>query len=168
MIDVLLNQLGILPELILQRGLIRQEEACTLVLAEKDQDGREYWLTQNTASAWHVMKVAAQQNHIQLLMISAFRSIQRQADIIQGKLDQGTSIDCILEQCAPPGYSEHHTGRAIDITCPEQPELEICFENTSAFLWLNRNAERYGFSMSYPRQNTSGFQYEPWHWCFHQ
>ena len=166
--EAYLNQLGIPPEVIVQRGLIRQVETRELVLAETDQSGRQYFLTQNTASAWHLMKAAAHQDEIELLMVSAFRSEQRQVDIIQEKLDSGSSIVSILEVCAPPGYSEHHTGRAIDITCPEQPELEICFENTQAFLWLLQNAARFGFSMSYPNQNNFGFQYEPWHWCFHQ
>ena len=163
--DVHLHQLGILPSLILQRGLIRQDEAGELVLAEIDQSGRQYLLTQTTANAWQMMKAAAHQDDIQLLMVSAFRSVQRQVDIIQEKLHSGASITSILAVCAPPGYSEHHTGRAIDITCPEQPELEICFENTRAFLWLAHNAARFGFSMSYPRQNDCGFEYEPWHWC---
>ena len=168
MTEAYLNQLGILPALIMQRGLIRQVEASELVLAETDQSGRQYFLTQNTATAWHLMKAAARRDAIELLMVSAFRSVQRQVEIIQEKLDSGLSIASIVEVCAPPGYSEHHTGRAIDITCPEQPDLEICFENTQAFLWLLQNAAQFGFSMSYPNQNSFGFQYEPWHWCFQQ
>jgi D-alanyl-D-alanine carboxypeptidase len=168
MIGAYLKQLGIPYALILQRGLTQQYEANELEIAETDQSGREFSLTPNTSAAWHRMKDAAHQDGIELLMVSAFRSIQRQADIIQEKLNNGASIDRILEVCAPPGFSEHHTGRAIDITCPDDPELEISFENTQAFLWLTKHAAQYGFSMSYPRENKSGFQYEPWHWCFIQ
>jgi D-alanyl-D-alanine carboxypeptidase len=160
-----LNRLGISPTLILQRGLTKHLEANDLVTAETEQSGREFSLTPDTATAWHCMKDAAQQEGVELLMVSAFRSVQRQIDIIQEKLDNGASIEAVLEVCAPPGYSEHHTGRAIDITTPEEPELEISFENTQAFLWLTQNASIYGFSMSYPRDNQFGFQYEPWHWC---
>jgi D-alanyl-D-alanine carboxypeptidase len=168
MIDTYLKQLGIPPSLILQRGLTQQYEANELEIAETDQSGREFLLTPNTSAAWHCMKDAALQDGIELLMVSAFRSIQRQADIIQEKLNNGACIVSILDVCAPPGFSEHHTGRAIDITSPEEPELEIIFENTQAFLWLTKHAAHYGFSMSYPRENKFGFQYEPWHWCFNR
>lgn len=168
MSDAYLNQLGISPALLLQRGLTQQQEATELAVAETDQHGRQYLLTPNAASAWHSMKDAAHREGIELLMVSAFRSVQRQFDIIQAKRDDGASIDTILEVCAPPGYSEHHTGRAIDITSPEDPELEVRFENTLTFLWLSQNATQYGFSMSYPRDNKLGFQYEPWHWCFQE
>lgn len=160
------NPLEISTALILRRGLTKQIEVNELVVAETEQSGREFLLTPDTANAWHYMKDAAHQDGVELLMVSAFRSVQRQNDIIQEKLDNGASIDAILEVCAPPGYSEHHTGRAIDITSPEQPELEISFENTVAFFWLKEHAESYGFSMSYPRENKFGFQYEPWHWYF--
>lgn len=168
MITADLEHLGIAPELILQRGLTLQQEATHLVLVETDQNGKQFLLTANTATAWALMKDAAQRDGVTLLMVSAFRSVQRQIEIIQEKLDNGIPIDAILEVCAPPGYSEHHTGRAIDITCTEEPELEISFEHTRAFLWLKGNAEQFGFLMSYPRDNDAGFQYEPWHWCFHE
>lgn len=168
MIAADLKHLGIAPELMLQRGLTLQQEATHLVLAETDQNGKQFLLTANTATAWVLMKDAAQRDGVELLMVSAFRSVQRQIEIIQEKLDNGIAIDAILEVCAPPGYSEHHTGRAIDITCMDEPALEISFEHTRAFLWLKDNAEQFGFLMSYPRDNDAGFQYEPWHWCFHE
>ena len=40
------------------------------------------------------------------------------------------------------------------------------FENTTAFQWLTSNAATFGFTMTYPRKNTYGIDYEPWHWCF--
>ncbi|MFZ6758069.1 M15 family metallopeptidase [Undibacterium sp. Ji50W] len=154
------------PQLIQQRGLIEQDEAQELVLAETGEDGREYLLTPAANQAWQAMKTAAMQDGIALLMISAFRSIARQTDIIRDKLAAGMVLQDILLVCAPPGYSEHHTGRAIDIATPEDPELEISFDTTPAFAWLQVNASRFGFHLSYPPGNSSGFQYEPWHWCY--
>ncbi|BBB59444.1 D-alanyl-D-alanine carboxypeptidase [Undibacterium sp. KW1] len=154
------------PQLLEQRGLLPQQEATELVLAETGEDGRQYLLTPATKLAWQAMKAAASEDGIALLMISAFRSIARQTEIISDKLAEGQQLQDILLVCAPPGYSEHHTGRAIDIATPEDPELEISFDTTAAFAWLQNNAGRFGFHMSYPPGNTSGFQYEPWHWCF--
>ncbi len=40
------------------------------------------------------------------------------------------------------------------------------FENTKAFQWLQTNAARFGFEMSFPKDNSQGVSYEPWHWRF--
>ncbi|MFZ6656794.1 M15 family metallopeptidase [Undibacterium sp. TJN19] len=158
--------LDIPQHLITQRALQQQQEAQELVLAETGDDGRQYLLTSATCQAWQAMKQAASRDGIALLMISAFRSVARQTEIISDKLAAGMQIEDILMVCAPPGYSEHHTGRAIDIATPEDAELEISFDTTTAFTWLQANASRFGFHLSYPPGNSSGFQYEPWHWCY--
>ncbi|MBC3927858.1 D-alanyl-D-alanine carboxypeptidase family protein [Undibacterium sp. CY21W] len=162
----MLDALGISAEILQQRGFVAVSEATSLVLAEVGEDGREYWLTPAANQAWQAMKNTAAGDGIALLMISAFRSVARQAEIIQTKLAAGQEIHDILQVCAPPGYSEHHTGRAIDIATPEDPELEISFDTTTAFHWLRQRAPEFGFQMSYPPENSSGYQYEPWHWCF--
>ena len=112
------------------------------------------------------MKTAAAKDGVSIFLVSAFRSVARQNEIIREKLNAGTGIDETLTLCAPPGFSEHHTGHAIDIACPDSPELEVDFENTEAFQWLTLHAPRFGFGLSYPRDNGLGYQYEPWHWCF--
>ena len=72
----------------------------------------------------------------------------------------------IFSVLARPGYSEHHTGRALDLHSPGSALLEEDFENTEAFIWLKKNGNKYGFYMSYPRNNDFNIIYEPWHWCF--
>jgi len=70
-----------------------------------------------------------------------------------------------LKVNTPPGYSEHHTGRAVDLATPGCPPLTEEFETTAAFAWLVRHAHRFGFTMRYPRGNRFGIAYEPWHWA---
>ena len=65
-----------------------------------------------------------------------------------------------------PGYSEHHTGNAIDLTSKELKGLSVSFEDTEEFAWLVDHAETYGFYLSYPKDNKEGIMYEPWHWMF--
>lgn len=72
----------------------------------------------------------------------------------------------ILEVSAAPGFSEHHTGRALDLTTPGGPVLEEPFEHTDAFAWLSESAGSFGFHLSYPRGNSHGIAYEPWHWAW--
>jgi len=111
------------------------------------------------------MRNAAEIDGIVLQLVSGFRSVEQQRDILKRKLEKRLNILEILRTSAAPGYSEHHTGRAIDITTPGSVPLNEEFEKTRAFEWLGKNAARFGFQMSYPRENPHGFVYEPWHWC---
>ena len=142
------------------------EEAAELVDAGQDIFERPQRMTKATRDAWVAMSQAAESDGITIQLVSAFRSVQYQCDVIQKKLDAGRSIDEILDVNAPPGYSEHHTGRALDLTTPGVEVLTEAFESTRAFDWLTRNAEQFRFFLSYPRDNPFGVVYEPWHWAY--
>ncbi|MHB8448721.1 MAG: D-alanyl-D-alanine carboxypeptidase family protein, partial [Rudaea sp.] len=86
---------------------------------------------------------------------------------LRRKLERGQSMEQILRVSAAPGYSEHHSGRALDITASGFRALEEEFENSPAFAWLKKNSRRFGFHLSYPRRNRHGIAYEPWHYCWH-
>jgi D-alanyl-D-alanine carboxypeptidase len=160
------SQLGIPPDYGKRRGLSLQAEATLLVSIAKNADGREIRLAPAAAEAWIRMLEAASEEGITLLAISGFRSVARQTEIIQGRLAKGETMDAILRTVAAPGYSEHHTGRAVDIAVPGEPPLTEAFAQTEAFAWLQANAHDFGFSLSFPKGNTHGIAFEPWHWCF--
>ncbi|TJY58818.1 D-alanyl-D-alanine carboxypeptidase family protein [Sinimarinibacterium sp. CAU 1509] len=166
--DTLLHALGIDAAQIAQRGLRRFDEARRLAPAGVGPDGRDKFLTPATLAAWNAMHRAAHAAGIELLLISGFRSYAFQAALIRAKLDRGMSLDQALGVNAPPGYSEHHSGRAIDIGVHGCAALDEAFELTSAFRWLQQYAGTFGFRLTYPRNNPEGFVYEPWHWCFHR
>ena len=137
-----------------------------LVDAGLDFYGRPQRLTPAALQAWQNMVQAATNQGITLLLISAFRGLDYQCELIQRKLAKGLTIEEILCVNAAPGFSEHHTGRAVDIGTENCPALEEEFEQTLAFGWLQANAAQFGFVLSYPRDNPAGITYEPWHWCF--
>lgn len=127
---------------------------------------RPQWLMPQTARTWRKMHNAAKTDGIELQVVSAYRSIQYQLEILKRKLAKGISITEILKTSAAPGYSEHHSGKALDLTTPNCQPLEEEFESTPAFAWLSIHASRYGFRLSFPRNNPHGIAYEPWHWCY--
>ena len=144
-----------------------QFEPATLRYAGRDRYLRPLWLTDGSARAWQTMRRAAATDGFQLQAISGFRGYAYQLGIFVRKLGRGQSIEQILKVNAAPGFSEHHTGRALDIGCPGDPPAEESFEHTQAFAWLTQHAGTFGFHLSYPRDNQHGISYEPWHWCWH-
>ena len=165
-IRAVLDELGIAGESVALRALPLQAEAQELELVQAGDDQRLHYLLPAAARAWRELHDAAGADAIALSVVSAYRSLEKQADIVRAKLVKGVALDEIFAASAPPGYSEHHTGRAIDVGTPGVPELEPGFEETGAFHWLTANAAHFGFVMSYPRGNPHGFIYEPWHWCY--
>jgi D-alanyl-D-alanine carboxypeptidase len=127
--------------------------------------GRVQRLTPAAAAKWQQMVDAAAKDGIRLLIVSGYRSFAYQADLIKNKLEKGQTIEEILKVNAAPGYSQHHTGEAIDIATPGSRPLTEEFETSDAFAWLTKNAETHDFSMTYPRDNACGIIYEPWHWA---
>ncbi len=166
-IALILSELGIEPEIIAVRELSEFEEATELDVAEVDVDGREHLLIPAACMAWKSMKAAALLEGIELNVVSAFRGVDRQSEIVRRKLATGASMADVLCVNAPPGFSEHHSGRAIDLTTPACRPLEVEFEQTAAFVWLRSRAGEFGFRLSYPQNNCLGYQYEPWHWYFY-
>ncbi len=159
-------EFGLSSKTVSERGLVAFEEAELLEVAEVGNDGREHLLTPVAAKNWRLMKQAALSDGESIFIVSGYRSVSRQAKIIRAKLKAGQSIDDIFEVFAPPGFSEHHSGHAVDLSTPGIVERDIRFESTTAFQWLRRNAERFGYRLSYPRGNARGYKYEPWHWCY--
>ena len=168
LIDGLHEQLGIAKGYDCKHQLALQEECQTPISIGKDVFDRDQKLTPLAAHAWYNMRDAAAAEGINLQVVSAFRPVEYQAGIIRKKLASGQCIEDILKVSAAPGYSEHHSGRALDITTPGHPPLEESFENSPAFAWLSKSADDFGFRMSYARNNCHGVAYEPWHWCWHQ
>jgi D-alanyl-D-alanine carboxypeptidase len=145
-----------------------QEEATNLTAVGPDAFGRGCRLAVGAAEAWLAMRAAAEEEGVRLLLISGFRSRDRQEEIVRKKIELGLSIKIILRSVAYPGYSEHHTGKAVDWGSPDCRHLTEAFEKTSEFAWLRLHAHEFGFHLSYPRLNERDVTYEPWHWKWNE
>lgn len=165
-ISELLSTLGIPADYGQTHGLSLHTEAGKLKSIGNDIYERGQEMLPEAADAWLTMKTEATNRGIELQPVSAFRSVEYQVEILRRKLDKGLKINNILEVSAAPGYSEHHSGRALDITTPGYAVLEEEFEQSPAFDWLCEHAQDFGFSMSFPRNNPHGVAYEPWHWAW--
>ncbi|BEV36326.1 M15 family metallopeptidase [Synechococcus sp. M16CYN] len=123
----------------------------------------------DTATALNLMINAARAEGVDLRLLSGYRSQFLQESIF---FDVASERNQTPEErahvSAPPGYSEHSTGYAIDLGDGEAPEtnLSVQFEQTRAFRWLQDHAALYHFVLSFPDNNSQGVMYEPWHWRY--
>jgi len=114
------------------------------------------------------MREDAKKDGIYLVFLSGYRSINLQKDIFYSLKSVRNQIASERARVsAPPGYSEHSTGFAIDIGdyMQREADFEVEFENTAAFKWLQRNAAKYHFKLSFSKNNKY-IDYEPWHWRY--
>jgi D-alanyl-D-alanine carboxypeptidase len=160
------RSLGIPADYADRCGLPLQPEARRLVSIGTDIYQREQRLLESAALAWRGMVRSAADDGVEIQLVSAYRSVAYQEGILRQKMARGQAIDEILRVSAAPGFSEHHSGRAVDLTSPGFPALEESFEESDAFAWLCRHAAAFEFQLSFPRDNPYGVIYEPWHWAW--
>lgn len=130
--------------------------------------GRVVQLRAEAAEAFRAMQKAAREAGVELVPISGFRTTDYQDGLFTRARRKYGTTESAARWVAPPGYSEHHSGLALDIGALERPEtdVETTFEDTPAFAWLKDNAHRFDFEISFPRDNPQGVSYEPWHWRY--
>lgn len=132
------------------------------------------------AADYEAFSEAATKAGFPLVIISAFRSVESQKEVfdtnvsglINGNgMSEADAITKTKETMTEPGYSEHHTGLAIDIVDQEwynsysTQVLDASYGDHDGAKWIAENAPKYGFIIRYPkdRQDITGITYEPWH-----
>lgn len=131
-------------------------------------------LTQINKNVWPYLQAMldnARKEGIDIGVWSPYRSYATQKWLfekqVQKQINNGVpeseAEDKAATIVARPGTSEHNTGLALDINCANDS-----FEDTTAFEWLQQNAEDYGFIMRYSaeKQEKTGVIHESWHWRF--
>ena len=119
------------------------------------------YVTSETRDAVVALAAAALEQGIRLEVDSGFRSYGFQKRVLEGLLAEGRPFLNAVRWTAPPGYSEHIAGRAVDFV-PSDAD----FKDTPAYRWLKRHAAGFCFTESYPLGNAGGFDWEPWHWRY--
>jgi D-alanyl-D-alanine carboxypeptidase len=103
-----------------------------------------------------------------LQLQSAYRSYATQVTVYNGYVASAGKAGADA-QSARPGFSEHQSGLAADISAlPLTCALAACFGQTPQGLWLAANAYRFGYLLRYPADKTAvtGYMYEPWHFRY--
>ena len=130
-----------------------------------------YYLDERAAGALEQMLVDAEKDGISLWIVSAYRSVERQVNNYNNKIEEYVNMGLPREEAvietskyiAIPGTSEHCLGLAVDLN-----SLEESFAQDPAYDWLIANCAGYGFILRYPKDKTdiTGIYYEPWHYRY--
>ncbi len=133
-------------------------------------------LQTEAAEAFLKMQKAAAKDGVTIWMQSGYRSVSYQEALYNNKvqyyINKGYSKAAASKKAAtivnPPGYSEHNSGLAADLNCPQHTDLTEGFADTNAFSWLCAHADDYGFILRYSKdaESVTGITYEPWHWRY--
>lgn len=146
------------------------DPASLMIIASYGQ--REYQRFESLLpeAAYELMKMiyAARDDGVWIVLASAFRDYEKQEELFANQITRKGSPEEAAKSSAPPGYSEHHTGYAVDLVDGHVPtaDINMNFASTQAFTWLTQHAERFGYELSFPENNSQGVSYEPWHWRF--
>lgn len=151
-----------------------------------DIEGETYTskMHKEAKAAFLKMKAAAAKEGIDIEVVSAYRSFQRQREIFEGKYSRYTkqgltpekAIEKIIEYSTIPGTSRHHWGTDIDIIDANAPRPKSVlqaknFHGSGPYCkmkeWLDENSEDFEFYEVYTNNaNRKGFEYEPWHFSY--
>lgn len=124
-----------------------------------------FMVRKEVKDAYQKMSQQAQQEGLSFHMNSAYRSYQSQQQVYQ-EYQQKFGQSYADKYASRPGYSEHQTGLAIDITT--RRVRFNSFDETEEYKWLQAHAHEYGFILRFPKglEKITGYHYEPWHYRY--
>lgn len=122
-------------------------------------------MRREAADALKVLFDAAKKDGIELAGVSGYRSESRQRTLFDNYVKRD-GLEAASRYSAKPGYSEHQTGLAMDVSGKDgKCAAEDCFAGTDEANWLADHAYEYGFIIRYPqdKEEVTGYKYEAWH-----
>jgi D-alanyl-D-alanine carboxypeptidase len=131
-------------------------------------DGKKMYLQKDAYDNYLELRALAQKAGVKLKMIYGFRSKTYQKYLFKRAIKRYGTIEKAAKVVAPPGYSQHHTGFAVDLGDLDSPQsdLKASFAETKAYAWLTSHARSFGFYLSFPENNAQNISFEPWHWYY--
>ncbi len=121
----------------------------------------EVYLLPKAEKAFVAMARQAKIDGIHLVIDSAYRSAHYQRKVYQRQMKAGKTFEQVAHYVAPPGYSEHMLGLAVDFS-----PSDWRFAKTPAYTWLKKHAVQFNFRETYPESRPDHQPWEPSHWRY--
>ena len=109
-----------------------------------------------------------------IMVNSGFRNAKQQQEVYDSKL-QLNGAEYAEKYVQKPGYSEHHTGYAMDLAVYDEGDLEVegdeamwTFDGKNEYFWVDQNCDQYGFVLRYSasKEDVTRIAYESWHYRY--
>ena len=138
------------------------------IITVKDAWGDDIKVEKQAYEKYLELKSALEQEQVYIELDSCYRSVAAQQELWD-RWTREKGIDYVRTYVAVPGYSEHHTGLALDICIKVNGELvyenEDMIAQREIFAKIHAKLADYGFILRYleNRDDITGYAYEPWH-----
>ena len=136
-----------------------------LEMINKIYSCNEKYLRHEARIAFETLAKDAKKEGLNIIAVSAYRSFDYQAKLYSNYVSEKGFYYADMAS-ARAGHSEHQTGLAVDVASNNLDYDN--FEKTEEFIWMKKNAYKYGFILRYPlaKFHITGFKYEPWHYRY--
>jgi len=133
-------------------------------LSYQYSDSKQLLFYTNALPRLEAMIDAASSTGVKLYVSSAYRSFAEQK-ALKSEYTMTYGAGTANSFSADQGYSEHQLGTTVDVITTGLGGVLDGFDSTVAYQWMLQNAYKYGFILSYPK-NNGYYVYEPWHWRY--
>ena len=134
------------------------------------------FLRMETIQAMNSMMDAfyAETENRNVMVNSGFRNAKQQQQVYDSKAELN-GADYAEQYVQKPGYSEHHTGYAMDLAVYDEGDLEVegdeamwTFNGKDEYFWIDQNCSQYGFILRYSasKEDVTRISYESWHYRY--
>ncbi|MBR4456047.1 MAG: M15 family metallopeptidase [Solobacterium sp.] len=121
-----------------------------------DRNGQRFLLEEKTAEAFESLRTAMEKQGLIIEIVSGYRSRKDQEETIR-EIAAEEGLEAAMKRCAKPGFSEHETGLALDVS----------YDRIFGELLMRWNPvfAEYGFIHRYPKgkEDLTGYPEENWH-----
>ena len=146
------------------------EEKVELSDAE-DFEGGTIQVEKKALEQFNKLKEALHEEGVDIVLDSCYRSVKRQQEIWD-QFTEEYGEEYTKKYVAVPGYSEHHTGLAIDVALYKDGKYiydnDEMIAEKDIFAKVHAKLADYGFILRYKegKEDTTGYGYEPWHFRY--
>ena len=133
--------------------------------------GKEIFVETEALKKYYELHDALAEEDIYILLDSTYRSVASQEDLVK-RFTEEYGENYVKQYVAVPGYSEHHTGLAIDVCLRVGNTIiddnDEMIAEREIFSKIHEKLADYGFILRYQegRDDVTGYAYEPWHFRF--
>lgn len=134
--------------------------------------GEEFKVEKTTLEHFEALRDDLLLEGIDIELDSTYRDIDGQIDVWEWFRSEGYSDEYCFSHLAIPGFSEHHTGLAIDIGIIKDGvfinDNDEMIAEREIFALIHERLADHGFILRYPpdREASTGYNYEPWHFRY--